>query len=94
MIQVINGKTYNTATMTVLASHSVFDNGNYAGDCSVRKTRSGALAYVATSNGQDLYRSSYIEAVTIAEARERIDGWKLDDDEVATLAAHGIISDA
>ena len=94
MIQIINGKTYNTATMTVLATRDIYQNGNYAGCNSIRKTKSGALAYVSTSNGQDLYRESYIEAVTVGEAREKIDGWKLNDEEVAALNSHGIIEEA
>ncbi len=94
MKQVINGKLYNTNTMTRLASKSAHNNGNYAGDASIRVTKSGALAYVVTSNGQDLYRHSYIEAVTPDEARENINGWHLDDEEVAALAAQGLIADA
>jgi hypothetical protein len=66
------------------------NNGNYCGSTSLRKTAKGALCIVHTSNGQDLYRESGIEAVSVAEARAAIDGWKLDDDEVAALAALGI----
>jgi len=94
MIQVINGKTYNTTTMTVLASKDARHNGLYAGDASIRLTKTGLLAYVVTSNGQDLYRQSYIEAVTVEQAREKIDGWKLNEEEVAALTERGIIVEA
>jgi len=91
MKQVINGKLYNTETMRHLASKSAYNNGNYCGDASIRLTKGGLFAYVVTSNGQDLYRRSYIEAVTLEEAREKIEGWKLADEEVEALTEQGII---
>jgi predicted chitinase len=94
MKTVINGKLYNTATMTTLCERNSYNNGNYAGDSSIRVTKSGNYAFVVTSNGQDLYRQSSIEAITKDEIASRIDGWRLDDDEVAALAEHGIITEA
>jgi hypothetical protein len=94
MKSVINGKLYNTATMTTLASRNAYNNGNYAGDSSIRVTRSGNYAYVVTSNGQDLYRQSRIEAIRKEEIASYIDGWRLDDDEVEALTQHGVLTEA
>lgn len=91
---VINGKLYNTATMTTLCSRNSYNNGNYAGDSSIRVTKSGNYAYVVTSNGQNLYRQSRIEAIRKEEIASYIDGWRLDDDEVEALTEHGILTEA
>ena len=94
MKNIINGKLYNTATMTTLCSRNAYNNGTYAGDSSIRVTKSGAYAYVVTSNGQDLYRESSIEAIRKEDIAERIDGWRLDDEEVEALTQHGILTEA
>jgi predicted chitinase len=95
MKSVINGKLYNTATMTILCERNDYDNGNnYCGDRSIRVTPGGNYVYVVTANGQDLYRQSSIEAITKDEIAERIDGWRLDDDEVEALNQHGILTEA
>lgn len=94
MKNVINGKLYNTATMTTLCSRNAYNNGNYAGDSSIRVTKGGNFAYVVTSNGQDLYRESSIRAITKDEIAELINGWRLDDEEVVALAALGVITEA
>ena len=90
MKQVINGKTYNTETMTILASMDCYNNGNWCGSNSIRITKNGAYAYVRTANGQDLYREASIEAITKNEVAEKIDGWKLTDEEADILMQHGI----
>ena len=91
---VINGKLYNTATMTILCSINDYNNGNYTGDRSIRVTRNGNFAFVVTANGQDIYRQSRIEAIRKEEIPNVIDGWKLDDDEVEALAEHDILVEA
>lgn len=94
MKQIINGKTYNTDTMTTLVKRSAYNNGNYAGSDSVRVTANGNYAFVSLSNGQDLYRSSNIEEITKDQIPALIDGWELDDSEAKALADHGITTDA
>jgi hypothetical protein len=94
MKTIINGKLYNTATMTTLCERNVYINGTYAGDSSIRVTKSGNYAFVVTSNGQDLYRQSRIEAISKDQIAGIIDGWRLDDDEVTALANHGLLVDA
>jgi predicted chitinase len=94
MKSIINGKLYNTATMTILCSRDAYHNGTYAGDSSIRVTKGGNYAFVVTSNGQDLYRNDSIEAIAKEEIAARIDGWELDDDEVAALTEHGVVIEA
>lgn len=94
MKQIINGKSYNTETMTTLVKISRYNNGNYAGSDSIRVTKNGAYAFVSLSNGQDLYRESYIEAINKADIGAIINGWEIDDEEQDLLVEHGIISDA
>ena len=94
MKSVINGKLYNTATMTTLCSVNDHHNGTYCGDRSIRVTPKGAYAYVVTANGQDIYRQSSIEAISKDEIADRIDGWRLDDDEVEALTEHGVLVEA
>lgn len=91
MRQVIDGRGYDTASMRVLADRGEYSDGNYCGSDSLRVTRTGVLCFVVTSNGQDMYRRSYIEPVSVETARERIDGWKLNEDEIAALTAAGVI---
>ena len=94
MKQVINGKVYNTETITTLVEVSRHSNGNYCGTDSIRVTPKGLYAFVCSSNGQDLYRKSYIEALTKDEVAERINGWELLDEEQEVLAQHGLIEEA
>ncbi len=94
MRQSINGKIYDTANMTVICERSAYHNGNYTGDESIRVTHNGNYAYVVTSNGQDLYRRSSIEAIRKEDIAELIDGWRLDDGEAKALAAIGVLSEA
>lgn len=88
MRQIINGKIYNTATMTVLATRSCYNNGNYCGADKLCRTRTGLLAMVRTSNGQDLYRLNSIEALTADQVGEALDGWDLDEDEQRNLSGY------
>ena len=90
----INGRLYNTDTMTTLCGKPAYNNGNYCGETSIRKTRSGLYAVVVTSNGQNLYRESYIRAIDKDKIAEFIDGWQLDDGETSTLIAEGILTEA
>jgi len=94
MKQVINGKTYNTENMTVLVSVSRYNNGTFAGSDSIRVTKSGAYCFVATSNGQDLYREAFIEAIDPTEVAAKIEGWTLDDAEQLALIERGLITEA
>lgn len=94
MKQVINGKTYNTETMTTLVSMDCYNNDNWCGSNSIRITKNGAYAYVRTANGQDLYREASIEAINKDQIAEKIDGWKLTEDEEATLIKLEIIKEA
>jgi hypothetical protein len=94
MKSVINGKLYNTATMTTLCSRNAYNNGNYCGDSSIRVTRNGSYCYVVTANGQDLYRESSITAIAKAEIASYIDGWRLGDEDVSALSDHGVLVDA
>jgi len=94
MRKIINGKCYNTETMTKLVGKASYSNGNYAGKTEICKTPGGAYAVVTTSSGQDLYRSDDIEAVDKGEIAGRIDGWKLNEEETAILVAEGIITEA
>lgn len=88
MRQIINGKIYNTATMAVLATRSHYNNGNYCGSDELCLTRTGLLAMVHTSNGQDLYRCNSIEAVTVDQLGVVLDGWELDDKEQRNLSGY------
>jgi len=90
----INRKIYNTDTMDTLCSKDAYNNGNFCGSTSIRKTKTGLYAVVVTSNGQDLYRSAYINAIDKDQIAEFIDGWPLDDDETQTLLAEGILTEA
>jgi hypothetical protein len=78
----------------ILCQRNAHHNGTYCGDSSIRVTKSGNYAFVVTSNGQDLYRESSIEAILKEEIAKRIDGWRLDDDEVEALTQHGILTEA
>lgn len=94
MKKTINGKLYNTETMTTLASKNHHNQGIYSGSTEIAKTRGGLYAVVETSNGQDCYRSDDIEAISKSEIADLIDGWELDDDETAALIAEGILVEA
>jgi hypothetical protein len=74
MRQIINAKIYNTTTMTVLAERSIYHNGNYTGADKLCRTRTGLLALWRTSNGQDLYRCSGIEAFNTADLPMCLEG--------------------
>lgn len=86
MRTIINGKIYNTDTMTSLVTVSRFSNGNYSGSDSVRRTKTGLLALVSTSNGQDLYRCSSIEALAAADLPAAIDGWEITGEDSERLS--------
>ena len=88
MRQIINGKIYNTETMTVLATRTCYNNGNYCGSDKLCLTCTGLLAMVHTSNGQDLYRSNYIEAITDDQLGTALDGWELDEEEQRNLSGY------
>jgi hypothetical protein len=88
MRQITNGKIYNTATMTVLATRSCYNNGNYCGSDKLCRTRTGLLAMVRTSNGQDLYRHNGIEAIAAEQLGAVLDGWELDDEEQCNLSGY------
>jgi len=94
MKTVINGKVYDTDTMTTLVSNSTYHNGNYSGQSSICKTPGGCYCYVTESNGQDLYRRNSIEAVAKDQITEYIDGWRLDDEELNALLEEGIVKPA
>ena len=95
MKMILNGKTYNTDTMTILVEQSRYSGGNnYCGSDSIRVTVKGTYAFVFTSNGEDLYRCDYIEAIDKAEISAKIDGWDIDDDQCATLLERGIVTEA
>ena len=94
MKQVINGKTYNTETMTTLVIMDCYNNGNWCGSNSIRITKNGAYAYVRTANGQDLYREASIEAINKDQVAELIDGWKLTDEEAEIIIKLEIIKEA
>ena len=80
--------------MTTLVSKNCYSNGNWCGTNSIRVTKNGAYAYVRTSNGQDLYRESSIEAISKKDIAEKIDGWKLNDEELILLQQHGVGEEA
>lgn len=86
MRKIIDGKIYNTETMAVLACHHCYSNGNYIGSNKLCRTRTGLLALVRTSNGQDLYRCNTIEALTADEVAVAVDGWELTGEEQRNLS--------
>jgi hypothetical protein len=94
MKNVINGLLYDTSKMTVLCCHDSYNNNNYCGDESIRVTSGGNYAFVVTANGQDLHRESSITAITKDEIASYIDGWRLNNDEVAALSALGVLAEA
>lgn len=94
MQQIIDGKNYDTGTMTTLVKTARHNNGTYSGSDSIRITPGGAYAFVSWSNGQDMYRQSYIETLDKSEVAAKINGWVIDDNERDTLVAHGIIINA
>lgn len=94
MKQIINGRTYNTETMTILAANTVYYNGNVAGSDSIRKTPGGLYALVHASNGQDPYRHRSIQAIQLSDIASLVEGWDIDDNEIETLTALGVISPA
>jgi arginine repressor len=91
---IINGKLYNTATMTTLCSCDAYNNGNYCGDSSIRVTKSGNYAFIVTANGQDLFRQSSIDSIRKEDIASYINGWRLDDAEVEALTQHGVLTEA
>ena len=91
MKRVIGGLVYNTETMETLAANTVYHTGNVAGSDSIRKTPGGLFALVRTSNGQDLYRQRSIEAIGLADIAALVEGWDMDDEEIATLTGIGVI---
>lgn len=94
MKKCISGKIYDTTGMTVLCGRSAYNNGNYAGETYIGRTRGGSYAVVTTSNGQDLYREDDIRAIDKADIAAEIDGWELDDDAEQILRDEGILTDA
>ena len=94
MKTVINGKVYDTDTMTTLVSKSAYHNGNYSGKSSICKTPGGRYCYVTESNGQDLYRENCIEAITKDQIPEYIGGWRLTDEELNALLEEGLVEQA
>ena len=80
--------------MTRLVTKDAYNNGNYAGDTSIQKTKSGLYAIVTTSNGQDLYRDADIQPVNKDQIAYVIDGWDIDDEETETLIAEGVLKNA
>ena len=94
MRTIIGGKVYNTATMTVIVEKTAYNNGNISGSTTLRVTPSGLYCIVRTSNGQDCYRSAGIEACTVEEIPEFLDGWTPDDTEHVELLKRGILQDA
>lgn len=88
MRQIINGKIYDTATMTILATNARYANGNYCGEDRLCRTKTGELALVKTSNGQDLYRQAGIEALTTSELGVALEGWAPSTEETAALREH------
>jgi len=94
MKTVINGKVYDTDTMTTLVSNKAYHNGNYSGQSSICKTPGGCYCYVTESNGQDLYRRNSIQALTKDQITEYIDGWQLNDEELKTLLEEDIVEPA
>lgn len=90
----IGGRIYDTDKMITLASRPAYNNGTYAGQTELAKTKSGSYAIVITSNGQDCYRQDDIRAIDKCEAADEIDGWTLDDEETAALIAEGILAEA
>lgn len=90
----INGKIYNTDTMTTLCAKDAHNNGNYSGDTRICKTPSGLYAVVGTSNGQDCYRQDYISAIDKDKIADFINGWTLNDKDTEALLADGILTEA
>ena len=82
---VLNGKVYDTDTMTTLVSKSTYHNGNCSGESRICKTPGGCYCYVTESNGQDLHRGNSVEAITKDLIAEFIEGWRLDDEELKAL---------
>lgn len=93
MKTVINGRIYNTDTMTTLCRRTAYHDGNEAGETRICKTRSGHYALVIDSNGQDLYRQDSIEAIQKQDIPNHIDGWNITDDDADLLIAEGIVTD-
>ena len=94
MKQTFNGLVYDTEKMSVLVERDCRRNGLYAGSDRICITKGGNYAFVATANGQDLRREPYIEPLSKGEIAERIAGWELSDEEVATLIEHGVLKEA
>lgn len=94
MKTVINGKLYDTAKMTTLCARAAYNNGNYAGDRTIRVTPGGSYAYVVESNGQDSHLDSSIEAIRKEDIARLIEGWELDETEAQALAEHDILAEA
>lgn len=90
----INGRIYNTDKMTTLVSKDAYNNGNCSGSTEICRTKTGLFAIVVTSNGQDCYRRSYIDAIEKDKIADFIDGWRMNDEETATLIAEGILTEA
>ncbi|MEE8382700.1 MAG: hypothetical protein V3R78_12585 [Thermodesulfobacteriota bacterium] len=88
MKAIINGKSYNTDTATLIMSKDAYDcNGTYAGsnDLMITKHQKGLLFDAQNSNGQNCYRDNYISALSKKDAIEFIDGQLLTDKEEALI---------
>ncbi len=94
MKTVINGKVYDTDTMTTLVSNTTYDNGNCSGQTRICKNPGGSYCYVTGSNGQNLFRINCIEAIAKDQIAEIIDGWYLNDKEFKALLEEGIVEQA
>lgn len=94
MKRIHGGKVYDTDTMEEIAEEGDYINGKYCGRRWLGRTPQGKLAIVQTSNGQDLYRKSWIRPVSSEEARGEIEGWEINEGEATRLNTLGITTEA
>lgn len=93
MKQVIAGKLYNTNTMQILVSNTIYNNGNCIGTKELCVTKSGNYAIVYDSV-DSIAMSSSILAIAKDDIAEHIEHWHLTDEESETLLARSIVAEA
>ena len=87
MIQIINGKRYDTDKADTIAERDHYNHSNnYSGTTRIMVTQKGNLFSWTDSNGQDLYLQDSIDLEI------DIDGFNIVDEELARK--HNLFEDA
>lgn len=87
-----NGKRYDTTKCRQVASRDLHSySNNYAGSTTLYVASDGAFILETDSNGQDCHITDDISVVGLEEAREWMEGARMDEAEEAIAVEVGLI---